>query len=134
MLQATLLAAVTPTWLAATSSVSRLVVPLTIFLLLSAVLIGALAIVRRKVRAEAGSSGPRDFSLGDLRALHREGKLTTEEFERAKAKLVGNVRATLQKEAKPSRVEQPFVGELKETFADDQPGRASDDDSEDRES
>ena len=96
-----------------------MVVPLMILLVLAAILIGALAIVRRKVRADAGGSGPRDFSLGDLRALHREGKLTTEEFERAKEKLVGSVRATLQKEVKPSMVETPFAGELKESSFDD---------------
>lgn len=108
----------------------RIAVPLMVLLILSALLVGALAVVRKKMNAGPGAVAPRDFSLGDLRSLHREGKLTTEEFERAKAKLVSSVRATLKKEVKPSIVEQPFSGEFKETFADSIPknGRQTDQD------
>lgn len=108
MLQLNLLAQYT------SHSVARIMFPLLALLILAAVLIGALAFVRRKVHDSHGPSTPRDFSLGDLRALHREGKLTDEEFERAKSKLVSNVKATLQKEAKPSMVEEPFTEELKD--------------------
>jgi hypothetical protein len=112
MLQITYLAVYSST------SVARIIYPLLVLLIMAAVLIGALAFVRRKVHADDSPSAPRDFTLGDLRTLHREGKLTNEEFERAKAKLVHGVRETLKKEAKPSMVEQPFPGEMKETFAD----------------
>src|SRR3954452_23939081 len=32
---------------------------------------------------------PAGFSLSDLKQLHREGKISTEEFERAREKMVG---------------------------------------------
>ena len=105
-----------PHFLAAYTSttVVRIFVPLLILLVLAAVLIGALAFVRRKMHDGGTANTPRDFSLGDLRRLHRQGQLTDEEFERAKSKLVGTVQATLKKEAKPSRVEEPFAEEFKD--------------------
>lgn len=95
-------------------SIFRIAIPLLFLLLLSAVLVGALAVVRRKMHEGHMSHAPRDFSLGDLRRLHREGKLNDEEFARAKAKLVGSMQATLKKETKPSMVEQPVSEELKD--------------------
>lgn len=41
--------------------------------------------------AEPSSSGP-GFTLSDLRELHRQGKMTTEEFEMAKAKMVASAK------------------------------------------
>ncbi len=95
------------------TSVSTLVLALGVVVALTGGLLAALAVIRRRMREDAAQT-PRDFSLGDLRSLHREGKLSDEEFERAKAKLVSGVRSTLQKEAKPSMVEQPFQEELKD--------------------
>ena len=37
------------------------------------------------------------FTLGDLRSLHREGKMTDEEFERAKSLLIGQTQAEVDR-------------------------------------
>lgn len=92
----------------------KMIVPLAVVIIVAGVLLAGLSIVRRKMRQDAAASA-KDFSLGDLRTLHREGKLTDEEFERAKAKLVGNARSALIKETKPSLVEKPIGEELKDS-------------------
>lgn len=96
------------------NSFAKIIIPLLFLLILSGLLVAALAFVRKKMHGEQYSSTSRDFSLGDLRDLHREGKLTAEEFERAKEKLIGSVRQSLKKEAKPSMVEKPAGEELKD--------------------
>ena len=45
----------------------------------------------------ASAGGGIGFSLSDLRQLHREGKMTDEEFERAKSKMVSAGRAMAEK-------------------------------------
>jgi hypothetical protein len=93
--------------------VVKMIVALGVVVVLAAILLGALSIVRRRMREE-GAFAPKGFSLGDLRDLHRAGKLSTEEFERAKAKLVSGVQSTLAKERTPSRTEERFGQELKD--------------------
>jgi hypothetical protein len=44
------------------------------------------------------TSGP-GFTLGDLRDLHRQGAMTDAEFERAKALLIGDVKAKAAEDA-----------------------------------
>jgi hypothetical protein len=57
---------------------------------------GALAAYRKWMRADDTPTGP-GFTLGDLRKLHKEGKMTTEEFEKAKAILIGSAKAGADK-------------------------------------
>jgi len=53
------------------------------------VLIVAFSLIRRRIRrGPANSSPPGGFTLGDLRALVKNGKMTPEEFERAKNKIL----------------------------------------------
>jgi hypothetical protein len=55
------------------------------------VLLGAMAVfwLRRRMHGEDAPSGDGGgFSLGDLRKLLKEGKITPEEFDRAKVKAV----------------------------------------------
>ena len=76
-----------------------------------AVLLFALSIVRRRMRADDGVA--RDFTLSDLRRLRSEGKLSDEELDRAKSALVGRTHATLAADAKPSVHARPIDAELK---------------------
>lgn len=100
--------------LAQSMSVVRMIIALGVVLALTAALLAALSFVRRRLRDDSVMGPVRDFSLGDLRALHRSGKLTDEEFERAKAKLVSGVQSKLAQETKPSMVEKPIAQELKD--------------------
>ena len=43
-----------------------------------------LSFVRKKIRANVDESPVTGFTLADLRELHRSGKMSTDEFERAK--------------------------------------------------
>jgi uncharacterized membrane protein len=98
---------------ASSMSAMRMVLALSAVVVIAGVLLALLGVVRRRIREETAFV-PKDFALSDLRDLHRDGKLTDEEFERAKAKLVSGVQAKLAKEAKPSRLEQPLQEELKD--------------------
>lgn len=102
----------------ASASISSLFVPLAILLGLTGLLLAILSVVRRKVRDMEVK--PKDFSLTDLRELHRSGQMTSEEFERAKALLVGKVQSDLAKEVKPSRSAEPMHVDVKSP-----PGSAS---------
>ena len=46
--------------------------------------------------AESDSS-PIGFTLSDLKRLHREGKISTEDFEKAHAKMIGAAKAMAEK-------------------------------------
>lgn len=94
-------------------SAMRMVLALAAVVIVAGILLSLLGVVRRRVREESGFT-PKDFTLSDLRDLHRDGKLTDEEFERAKSKLVSGVQAKLAKESKPTRVDPPFQEELKD--------------------
>ena len=58
--------------------------------LVAAVLVafGGYSYLRRWMR-QADPSEPRGFTLSELRQMHRDGKLSDEEFEATKAQLVG---------------------------------------------
>lgn len=92
-------------------SIMNLLVALVAFLLISGLLLAALSIYRRRMHDAAGA--PRDFALSDLRTLHREGKLTDEEFDRAKSKLVASMHTKLAGEKKPSLSDKRFEEEVK---------------------
>ena len=97
-------------------SIVQMIVALGLVLVVTAVLLATLSVVRRRMRDDAAAAAGvgRGFTLNDLRTLHRQGKLSDEEFERAKSKLVSNVQSTLAKEKKPSLVEKPLGEELKD--------------------
>lgn len=84
---------------AAASSLGSLVIPLAVVVLGAGLLLATLSIVKRRLKGDSGTAN--DFSLTELRDLHRAGKLTDAEFERAKSLLVGKVHSQLAKEAKP---------------------------------
>ncbi len=58
-----------------------------VLIIVVALLFVGIYFVRRWLRVEEDVHGE-GFSLGDLRAMQKDGKLTEEEFERAKAKMV----------------------------------------------
>ena len=49
---------------------------------------GFIAVIRVKKWAAKDEEGGENFSLSDLRRLHKAGKLSTEEYEKARAALV----------------------------------------------
>ena len=94
------------------TSYTRLALPLAGLLVLTGILLGALSYYRRKMHTPEPLI--RDFTLSDLRQLHREGKLTDEEFDRAKSRLVSSVQNKLAKEARPTAPHaEPLNAELK---------------------
>ncbi len=89
--------------LAAKSETSDLFIPTLIVLVVIAGLIGAIAVVRRKILA--GSDDPENdplagLSLANLRDLVKQGKMTPEEFDLAKAQIVVRTQKAAEK-AKP---------------------------------
>jgi hypothetical protein len=83
------------------------------------VLVGMVIVQRVKRKVQQGDEAPSaGFSLSDLRALHKAGKISTEEFEKAKAKVVEAVRkanarqeAAAGKQGKPGGVQiDPLEG------------------------
>ena len=83
---------------------SKLARPLAI---LVGVLIVAMVIVSwvRKRLKEPDQPVSAGFTLSDLRQLHKSGRMTDEEFERAKAKVVEAARRAAERQA----VRQPGV-------------------------
>lgn len=61
---------------------------------------GVLIMILRRRLHEADSSPSQGFTLHDLRQLHASGELTDEEYERAKAQMIGSVKAA----AKPKPI------------------------------
>jgi hypothetical protein len=45
----------------------------------------------------ASDASPIGFTLSDLKRLHREGKISTEEFEKAHSKMIGAAKAMAEK-------------------------------------
>jgi hypothetical protein len=69
----------------------------TLVLIIALVLMfGAVAAYRKWMKSDDAPSGP-GFTLGDLRKLHKEGKMTAEEFEKAKAILIGTAKVGTDK-------------------------------------
>jgi hypothetical protein len=63
------------------------------------IIVAFLLVVRLRRWLTDDDPGPAaaGFSLSDLKQLHREGKISTEEFERARAKMVGAAREMTSK-------------------------------------
>ena len=86
-----------------TSEYRGLFVWLGALVLLLLVGFGGYSLLKRWMREDepsAGASDSRGFGLSDLRQLHREGKLSTEEFEATRARIVAA--AKRQTDAMPS--------------------------------
>jgi len=98
---------------------SNAIVPTLILLAIVAVLIGVIAVIRRNMfRNDSLEKDPlAGFSLGSLRQLVREGKMTQEEYEKAKAQLVQAAQRQVEKNAPPpaelSPEPKPRVDELR---------------------
>ena len=69
--------------------------------LLAFVVVGFVAVVQVKrwiSKPDEGAAGA-GFTLGDLRALHRSGKMSAEEFEKAKAIIIDAAQRAAKREA-----------------------------------
>jgi hypothetical protein len=82
------------------------------FILIILIIAGAAAVMRLRrwlKEDEPPSSAGIGFTLSDLRQLHKQGKMTDEEFERARAKMVEAGRAMAAK--MPHPLTRPAAGE-----------------------
>ncbi len=70
-------------------------------LLVAAVLIGVIGYMLRKrlLGGDDGEETIQPFTLADLRRLHREGQLSDEEYERAKAAMIAQTRSAFGDQA-----------------------------------
>jgi hypothetical protein len=57
----------------------------------------AISKLRQWLREDDAPVSPIGFTLSDLRQLHKQGQMTDEEFERAKAKILGSAKAMTSK-------------------------------------
>ena len=70
--------------------------------LLAVVLAGFVVVSLVKKRYTKQDEGlTTGFTLSDLRQLHKQGKLSTEEFERAKAAITASTKAALDRKVPP---------------------------------
>lgn len=72
-----------------------------LLMLVGLVIVGAVFIyaARRMLRSSGSSSASAGFTLQGLRELHAAGELSTEEYERARTAMIGQVRKDAQPEA-----------------------------------
>jgi hypothetical protein len=63
--------------------------------------------LRKGLTGDDTDSAPAGFTLSDLRELHRTGKMTTEEFERAKTQMVATIQAAMARKEKERKREGP---------------------------
>ena len=87
--------------------------------LIALLVVGFFAIskLRQWLKDDAPMAGPAiGFTLSDLRQLHRQGKMTDEEFERARSKMVGAAKAMAAKMPDPlargERKRPPAAGDV----------------------
>ena len=64
-----------------------------LIVLLLAAFVGVSQVKKRLVRPD--DTGGAGFTLSDLRALHRQGKMTDQEFEKAKLVIVGSAQKAM---------------------------------------
>lgn len=85
---------------------------LWLFVLIGLLLIAGAGVLwlRRWYRTDE-TAAPIGFTLGDLRRLHREGQMTDEEFERAKAQIIAGARRALERDASESATSPSETGE-----------------------
>jgi hypothetical protein len=75
-------------------------------------LFGGIVLYRKWMNADDTTTGE-GFTLGDLRRLHKEGKMTDGEFESAKAILIGSLKAAAAKSAAAATT-RPSAGPRKQ--------------------
>ena len=69
-------------------------------ILIVAAIVGFIAVIQVKRWVNKPDQSPATgFTLSDLRSLHRSGKMTDEEFEKAKALIVAAAQKAAQREA-----------------------------------
>src|SRR5690606_31169632 len=75
---------------------------LWLLVLMGLLIVAAMGVLwlRRWYRTDE-TGGPIGFTLGDLRRLHREGQMTDDEFERAKARMIAGAKRALERDAAP---------------------------------
>ncbi len=86
--------------LAQSGDTSDLIIPTLIILIIIALLIAAIAVIRKKMftPADDPANDPMaGFSLSSLRQLVKQGKMTPEEFEAAKAEIVSRAQRASEK-------------------------------------
>jgi hypothetical protein len=90
------------------SASANAIVPTLILLAIVALLIGIIAVVRRTIfkRDDTSHDPMAGFSLGSLRQLVKEGKMTPEEYEKAKAQLVQAAQRKIDEQATPVDVDR----------------------------
>lgn len=71
---------------------------LGMLLVASLVIILVAVIVRKRIMSHAQSTADQAFTLSDLRRMHQQGHMTDEEFARAKAAMIAQNRARLEKQ------------------------------------
>jgi len=81
-----------------------------VLLVVVLLLFGAVAWVRKRLSPNEDFHGE-GFTLSDLRQMHKDGKLTDEEFERAKAKMVAAMHA-VQARQEAARAEAAKRGSM----------------------
>lgn len=77
-----------------------------ILIVIVLVLFGGVFFYRKWLNAEETTSNE-GFTLSDLRRLHKEGKMSTEEFEKAKAVLIGSLKASADKPTQGPKTDPP---------------------------
>ena len=93
----------------ADADVSSFFLPILGMLVIIALLIGAIAVIRKYMMAPThDEASPAGFSLGSLRQLVRDGKMSQEEFDKAKAQIIAATqRATDRKAADLTPAPEP---------------------------
>ena len=87
--------------------------------LIAVVIVGFLVVIRLRQWLQADDEPvAAGFSISDLKRLHKEGKISTEEFERARQKMVGAAKAMTEK------LPDPLAGSRKR--ADERPRTGGD--------
>ena len=71
------------------------ILPVAAVIVVAIVLFGVVKWVRRKIR-QTDSGPPGGFTLSDLRQLAKEGKMTQEEYDRAKELILGATKRAVQ--------------------------------------
>jgi len=75
-----------------TSGIASVIIWSGVLLVLVILAFLAYAAFKRWMKEPAVSSSGTGFTLSDLRELHRQGKMTTEEFEMARTKMVASAK------------------------------------------
>ena len=95
-----------PTLLAQAGTGSALIWTLVLIVALL-LMFGAVAAFRKWMRADDVPTRGPGFTLSDLRRLHTEGKMTDEEFDKAKSVLIGTAKVGADKPVLGERQQRP---------------------------